>query len=128
MTMNRITINKVAAILGILFLGSIIFSLLDFSFNNFIFTYDTAIKVNHAITVSESYPFFINSAWAMSLNKTAGSSSISSSYTIDNISVDVTSQHIIHGIAGQFVKVNGTITNNNPNDTTQKRHSLYIDS
>ncbi len=35
------------------------------------------------------------------------------------MSIDVKSQHSIHGTAGQFVKVKGVITNNNPNDTTK---------
>ena len=54
---------------------------------------------------------------AQSFSSPSSPSSPSSSSTIGNISVAVTSSHSIHGIAGQFVKVNGTITNNNPNDT-----------
>ncbi len=114
MTMQRVTLNNIAAVLGIMILATLLFSILDSILHNFIPTNAKVVTANHAITISDSSPFSIRSAWAVSLNKTVGSPS-----TIDNISVDVTSLQIIHGIAGQFIKVNGTITNNNPNDTTK---------
>ena len=135
--MNKVIMNKVVVAFGIMMVITMLFSLLNYNLHNFTTTTIDAIAVNHGMANSEFSPLSVKPALAVSLNKTevvgaqsfsspsSSSSSPSSSSTIGNISVAVTSSHSIHGIAGQFVKVNGTITNNNPTDT-KKSGIAYI--
>lgn len=118
--MNKIISNRVAVAFGIMMVITVFLFLLNLNLNNFITATIDAIAVNHGMANTEIFPLSLKSSLAVSLNKTeTGSSlfSLLSSTTIGNISVAVTSSHLIHGIAGQFVKVKGTITNNNHNDT-----------
>jgi hypothetical protein len=80
------------------------------------------------VSPTQISPISAKSGLEVSLNTTEGGPQSylpSSSSTIDNISVAFTSSHSIHGIDGQFVKVKGTITNNNPNNT-KKSGIAYI--
>ena len=64
MTMQRVTLNNIAAVLGIMIIATLLFSILDSILHNFIPTNAKVVTVNHAITSSESSPFSIRSAWA----------------------------------------------------------------
>src|SRR6476620_4232373 len=114
--MNKIRLNKfvivISMIIGVIYLISFLnFSLYDFNTTN-----THGITIKNGIDKSEIPLNQVKSALAVSSNYTVKgvqSSSLNPSSTLSNISIDVTSSHSIHGIAGQFVKVNGTITNNN---------------
>jgi hypothetical protein len=54
--------------------------------------------------------------WADTLNRTLEASQSSS--LLNSIKIDVTSVPYVHGVAGQFIKIKGTITNNSPNNAS----------
>jgi len=58
----------------------------------------------------------IKSVWADTLNRTLEASQSSS--PLNSIRIDVTSASYVHRVAGQFIKVKGTITNNSPNNAS----------
>ncbi len=122
MTMKTITINNTIVFCSIILIATLMTTVSNSELYSYIITNNNTVKVNNDMPSSVISPFSIKSVLAsISLNKTGGLSAYLSSpaTTIDNMSIDVKSQHSIHGTAGQFVKVKGVITNNNPNDTTK---------